>query len=427
MNKKIIPKYFGTDGIRGKYNELITKDFVYKIGKSLIKLNCKTIAISGDTRESTNELIDSLISGLKSQNINVIYCGVIPTPAIIYYTKIKSIMGIMITASHNPYYDNGLKIFNCGVKISLEDELKVENYIDTLSNEKIKKYKYEINNEATKYYVDMLKPYIINSNLKIIIDCANGATFDIASKVFQEITTQLYITGDKPNGININDRVGVMYIENIKHYINKTKFDIGFAFDGDGDRLIVVENNKIISGDQIAFIIAKYLKSKNKLKKNMIVLSMMTNLGILNKLNELNIEYILTPVGDKYLSQELEKGYSIGAESSGHIILNDINQTGDGILVSLFLLKIMNETNMSLSECLKDVLLYEEKTVNLTINNNEIINKEKINKLKLQLLDGKIIVRKSGTENLIRITVMAKTKDEVNYYVKELVNIIRGE
>lgn len=421
-------RYFGTDGIRGKYNEFITKELSYKLGRSLSVLGCNKLVVAQDTRMSSDILSKYLISGAMSAGIEVINAGVIPTQALIYYSKINNIFGVMITASHNMYEDNGLKVVKYGKKLSNFEEKVIEEYLD---EDIIIKELFElpIDNSVENLYYNNLENFSICSNLKIIIDCANGATFKIAPTIFNNVTNNLIVLADNPNGKNINENVGSTNLNNIID--NFKDYDIAFSFDGDGDRVLVVEDGKIIDGDQIIYLIAKYLKENNALNNNTVVLTMMSNIGILKSLESIGIKYVLTNVGDKYVVKELlENNYSIGGENSGHIILPEIIPTGDGILVSLLLLKIMKEHNCKLSDFLDGIDLYEDKMVNLKVNNKDIIYSDivqnEINKIQEEI-DGKVIVRKSGTENLIRLTVMAKTKKEVDKYMKRLINLIEGE
>lgn len=332
----------------------------------------------------------------------------------------------MITASHNPFHDNGLKIVNNGIKLCSDEELLIEKYLEEDTqcyfNETV-----NIDKVVYNTYYSFLEKYIIKSNYDITIDCANGATYQIASDIFDKCSKQLSIISNEPNGKNINNKCGVMYLSNIL----ETNPKIGFSFDGDGDRIIAVENNKIIDGDQIVYIIAMYLKMNGMLKNNTVALTKMSNIGILKKLTNENIKYILTDVGDKNVSKVLhDNNYSVGGENSGHIIINDILPTGDGMLIALFLIKIMHETKKTLNELLEGVHMYFDKMVNIKVKDRNIINKCSIVNMIKNIesnLDGKVIVRASGTEDVVRISVMAQSKEEVELNINKVVNLIEGE
>ncbi len=425
-------KYFGTDGIRGKVNETITFELAYKLGSSLKCLNCDTVVIGTDTRESKDMLSKAVALGAISTGIKVILAGVVPTPALIHYSKVNKILGVMITASHNPYQDNGLKVLNCGVKLSEDEELLVEENIDFDNKVELKELSLEENSNVEELYLNFLNTFEFKSNLKVAIDCANGASYKTAPYIFNKLTSNLSVTAVTPNGVNINENVGSTHISNLINFMKETKSNVGFSFDGDADRVLAVEDGKIIDGDQIIFIIAKYLKDNNKLNKNTVVLTKMSNLGILNRLTELDIKYTLTDVGDKYVVRELmEHNLSIGGENSGHIIMPDILSTGDGVLVAVTLLKIMNETNKTLHQLLDGITMYADKMINLKVEDKSIIKSEKVlNKIKeienKLGNEGKVIVRASGTENLIRVSVMAKTEQLVEENIEQLVSIIKG-
>lgn len=420
-------KYFGTDGIRGKFNETITKELAYKLGRSLIKLKCNRVVVATDTRESKDILSKYLIDGALFAGMEVINAGVIPTPALVYYSKINNIIGVMITASHNPFYDNGLKVLKSGMKLNLEEELLIESELEI----EVKYNSFDdlsIDKSVLDNYIDFLSDHKFYSNINIVVDCANGATYQSA-KILSDMCN-LTLIANNPNGVNINSFVGSTYLNHLRECMNLSEINLGFALDGDGDRVLAISNGEVIDGDQIIFIIATHLKKKNKLKDNTVVLTQMSNIGILNRLNELDINYILTPVGDKYVVKELsDKGYSIGGENSGHIILNDILSTGDGVLVIMYLLNIIKETNKSLNELLSDVIMYKDRMVNLSVRDKSIINSDTVSNKIIEIenkLDGKVIVRASGTENVVRVSVMAKTIEEVNMYINELVDLIGG-
>lgn len=426
-------KYFGTDGIRGVPNKKLTIELVTKLGQSLSQLNNKDVAVATDTRISKDMLAQAITAGTLSRGINVHFIGVIPTPALIYYSYIKGYTGIMITASHNPYTDNGIKVLNKGFKLSEDEECKIEEYIDCP-----KEYDGEIGilfDEANAKldYLAFVKKYVKKSNLKIALDCANGATYQTAKEVFSKVTDKLVIVADSPNGKNINNNCGSTHLELLKNTVLENQCDIGFAFDGDGDRVLCVDSKgNIIDGDKLIYLLAMYLKSKNKLKDNTVVLSIMSNLGLLKKLNELGIKIIETPVGDKHIIKALkDNNLSVGGENSGHIIVPDVLHTGDGVLNALLVTNLLSETNTKIESWFEDIHMYADKMVNVIVSDrNKVINNEKllkrINEIKNELNnDCKIIVRASGTEELIRVSVMAKSNDLVEKYSTELVNLVK--
>ena len=426
-------QYFGTDGIRGVPNKKLTVELVTKLGQALSQLNNKDVVVATDTRISKDMLAQAITAGALSRGINVHFVGVIPTPALIYYSYVKGYTGIMITASHNPYTDNGIKVLNKGFKLSEDEECKIEEYIECP-----KEYDDEIGilfDEANAKldYLAFVKKYVKESNLKIALDCANGATYQTAKEVFSKVTDKLVIVADSPNGKNINNNCGSTHLELLKNTVLENQCDIGFAFDGDGDRVLCVDSKgNIIDGDKLIYLLAMYLKSKNKLKDNTVVLSIMSNLGLLKKLNELGIKIIETPVGDKHIIKALkDNNLSVGGENSGHIIVPDVLHTGDGVLNALLVTNLLSETNTKIESWFEDIHMYADKMVNVIVSDrNKVINNEKlikrINEIKNELNnDCKIIVRASGTEELIRVSVMAKSYDLVEKYSTELVNLVK--
>lgn len=426
-------KYFGTDGIRGVPNKKLTVELVTKLGQALSQLNNKDVVVATDTRISKDMLAQAITAGALSRGINVHFVGVIPTPALIYYSYIKGYTGIMITASHNPYTDNGIKVLNKGFKLSEDEERKIEEYIDCP-----KEYDGEIGIlidevNAKLDYLKFVKKYVKKSNLKIALDCANGATYQTAKEVFSKVTDKLVIFADSPNGKNINNNCGSTHLELLKNTVLENQCDIGFAFDGDGDRVLCIDSKgNIIDGDKLIYLLAIYLKSKNKLNDNTVVLSIMSNLGLLKKLNELGIKIIETPVGDKHIIKALkDNNLSVGGENSGHIIVPDVLHTGDGVLNALLITNLLSETNTKIESWFEDIHMYADKMVNVIVSDrNKVINNEKllkrVNEIKNELdNDCKIIVRASGTEELIRVSVMAKSNDLVEKYSTELVNLVK--
>lgn len=427
-------KYFGTDGIRGVPNQKLTVELVTKLGSALTALNNKKVVVATDTRVSKDMLSSCITAGALAANLDVEFVGVIPTPALIYYSYKHNMTGVMITASHNPYTDNGIKVLNNGKKLSDIDEANVEELIDNPIAKSKEVGKYIINNNAILEYVDFIKSFTIKSNKKIVLDCANGATYKTAEMIFKNISNNLDIICNTPDGYNINNGCGSTHLEKLIERVKSTKADIGFAFDGDGDRVLCVDNNgNVIDGDMLIYILARYLKNNNKLNNNKIALSMMSNLGLLKSLKNYGIDVIETNVGDKYIVRALfDNNLSVGGENSGHIILPDLFHTGDGVLVATQIIKILEETNTNINDWLSDVKMYSDKMVNIKVkdkskvlNNNKLFSR--VEEIKKELNnDCKIIIRASGTEDLIRVSVMAKSQDLVNKYSDELVNIVNN-
>lgn len=417
-------RYFGTDGIRGEAYTKLTLELAYKVGRSLSLLNIDELVVGYDTRESSVDLANKLIEGAISVGLNVINFNVLPTPALILESYYRKSIGVMITASHNPYKDNGIKIIKMGYKIDDIDKTMIEDYIDGILTIRHKINGTVMNMESS--YLDYLSKYIIRTNLKIVIDCANGATSSFSS-IFDKMAKVKYISNN-PNGKNINENCGATHPLNLIN--NMDNYDLGIAFDGDGDRIIVVDNNKnVVDGDKLIYLFTNFFKKHDWLKKDTVVLTVMSNLGIINALNDLNINTTLTKVGDQnVLDCMIKNGYNLGGENSGHII-SPFSITGDGILNAMILLTILSEENKSLYELTKDIEMYPYKLINLKVSDKSIIENETI-KTKVKEYEnkfdkyGKIILRASGTEDLIRVTVMHKDESIMNECINTLVSLI---
>lgn len=425
-------KYFGTDGIRGVPNKTLTNELVYNIGRAIITLNCNDVYIATDTRISKDMLVCSLASGCMSMGINVHFLGVLPTPALMYYSMIKKGIGVMITASHNPYFDNGIKIVKEGKKLNEKEELEIEKVLENHIENKNYVGMMFFEKNAQNEYINFILSKSFKTKYKICIDCANGATIDVAQKIFSYINSNTKFYAVVPDGANINDGVGSTNIDYIRNKVLENNYDIGFAFDGDGDRVICVDSKgNVIDGDKLIYLIAMYLKRNNKLKNNIVALSIMSDLGLINSLKKHGIDVIECPVGDKYIYQAIvDNDLSLGGENSGHIIAYNDFHSGDGILIAVLVLKILESMNIDIDEFFNDVDTYEKTLINL-----KVINKQKIiksNKLKNKIEafknklnnDCKIILRASGTENLLRLLVMAKDIKDVNLISKDLVTTI---
>ena len=439
-------KYFGTDGIRGIAGESLTADLSFKVGKALGKLLTEEkehpkVVIGRDTRISCDMIEHALTAGLTSTGVNVMTVGTIPTPAIAYLTKtIETDSGIMISASHNPYQDNGIKIFGPdGFKLTDEQELEIESLID--NSEKIKNASFEKigkvygGNELTQKYIQHIKQSITGdlSDVKIALDCANGATTGVAPFIFGDLEADIETIGCQPNGVNINDNVGSTKIETISEFVKENNVDVGFAFDGDGDRVLAIDaNGNIVDGDKIMFILANHLKEQGELKDNMVVSTVMSNIGFYKAIEENGLQSVKTAVGDRYVVEEMRKNdYSLGGEQSGHIVLMNYATTGDGILTAVKLANIIKTSGKSLEELASEVSIYPQKLVNIKVidkktamEDSEILSEcEKVEK-ELEG-NGRILLRASGTENLIRVMVEASSDELTDKYCEQVARIVR--
>ena len=439
-------KYFGTDGIRGIAGESLTADLSFKVGKALGKLLTEKkehpkVVIGRDTRISCDMIEHALTAGLTSTGVNVMTVGTIPTPAIAYLTKtIETDSGIMISASHNPYQDNGIKIFGPdGFKLTDEQELEIESLID--NPDQIKKASFEkigklySGSELSQKYVQHIKQSISGdlSGIKIALDCANGATTGVAPYIFGDLEADIETIGCQPNGININDNVGSTKIDTISAFVKENNVDVGFAFDGDGDRVLAVDaRGNVVDGDKIMFILAKHLKEQDELKDNMVVSTVMSNIGFYKAIEENGLQSVKTAVGDRYVVEEMRKNdYSLGGEQSGHIVLMNYATTGDGILTAVKLANIIKSTGKSLEELASEVSIYPQKLVNIKVvdkkaamEDSEILAEcEKVEK-ELEG-NGRILLRASGTENLIRVMVEASSDELTDKYCEQVAKIVR--
>ena len=439
-------KYFGTDGIRGIAGESLTADLSFKVGKALGKLLTEKkehpkVVIGRDTRISCDMIEHALTAGLTSTGVNVMTVGTIPTPAIAYLTKtIETDSGIMISASHNPYQDNGIKIFGPdGFKLTDEQELEIESLID--NSEQIKNASFEKigkvygGNELTQKYIQHIKQSISGdlSEIKIALDCANGATTGVAPFIFGDLEADIETIGCQPNGVNINDNVGSTKIETISEFVKENNVDVGFAFDGDGDRVLAVDaNGNIVDGDKIMFILAKHLKEQGELKDNMVVSTVMSNIGFYKAIEENGLQSVKTAVGDRYVVEEIRKNdYSLGGEQSGHIVLMNYATTGDGILTAVKLANIIKTSGKSLEELASEVSIYPQKLVNIKVIDKKTAMEDsdilaECEKVEKELEgNGRILLRASGTENLIRVMVEASSDELTDKYCEQVAKIVR--
>ena len=442
-------KYFGTDGFRGEANIGLTVNHAFKIGRFLGNYfkNDKgesKILIGKDTRRSSYMLESALAAGITSSGSDAYLLHVTTTPSVSYIVRTEGFdCGIMISASHNPYYDNGIKILDSqGYKLEEAVLEELEKYIDS-KEDYIPLAKGEEIGRTVDYilgrnrYIAYLSTVVTKSfkDIKVLVDASNGAAYQISKNVFDILGADVEMMNNKPDGFNINLNAGSTHIENLAKKVKEGNYDLGIAYDGDADRCLAVdENGNIISGDHIIYIFAKMLKENGELNKNVAVTTIMSNLGLYKALDREGIEYIKTQVGDKYVSEEIKNnGYSIGGEQSGHIIFTKYATTGDGVLTSLKLIETMVKQKMPLSLMVKDLTIFPQslknvrvKDKNTVLQDQEIL--ETIDNITEDLGDsGRIIVRPSGTEPLIRIMVEAENEEICNKHIDTVSKIIEDK
>ncbi len=446
-------KYFGTDGVRGIANQELTPELAFKIGRcggyvlvqhSDLENEMPQVLVGRDTRISGQLLEQALIAGLLSVGIEVLQLGVISTPGVAYLTRTqKAAAGVMISASHNPAQDNGIKFFGPdGFKLADEEELEIESLLDseedTLPRPSAKGLgTLDDYPEGLQKYMEFLKETIPSDleGLTVCLDGANGSTSPLVNHLFADLETDFYTMGIRPDGININDGVGSTHPEKLSEFVVEKKADLGLAFDGDGDRVIAIdEKGAIVDGDKILYICGKYLKEKGKLKNDTVVATVMSNLGFHKAISESGMNAITTQVGDRYVVEEMRKsGYNLGGEQSGHIVFIDYNTTGDGLLSGIQLMNVMKETGKKLSELSSEIEEYPQKLVNIKVSDKygavEVpAIKNVINEVEKEMDgDGRVLVRASGTEPLLRVMAEAPTKEKVNYYVDKIAEIVIKE
>lgn len=444
-------KYFGTDGVRGEANVELTPELAFKLGRfggyvlSQHETEAPTVFVGRDTRISGEMLESALVAGLLSVGIHVYKLGVLATPAVAYLVKTEGASaGVMISASHNPALDNGIKFFGGdGFKLDDEKEAEIEALLDA-TEDTLPRPSAEGLGTLVDYPEGLRKyeGYLVSTGtplegMKVALDTANGAASTSARQIFADLGAQITVIGETPDGLNINLNVGSTHPEALQEVVKESQSAIGLAFDGDSDRLIAVdENGDIVNGDKIMYIIGKYLSEKGQLAQNTIVTTVMSNLGFHKALESAGINKAVTAVGDRYVVEEMRKsGYNLGGEQSGHVILMDYNTTGDGQLSAVQLTKIMKETGKSLSQLASEVTIYPQKLVNIRVEN---AMKEKamevpaiktiIEKMEEEMAgNGRILVRPSGTEPLLRVMAEAPTTEEVNYYVDTIAAVVKDE
>ncbi|MGQ7354981.1 phosphoglucosamine mutase [Streptococcus parasuis] len=444
-------KYFGTDGVRGEANVELTPELAFKLGRfggyvlSQHETDVPRVFVARDTRISGQMLESALVAGLLSVGIHVYKLGVLATPGVAHLVKAeKASAGVMISASHNPAQDNGIKFF-AGDGFKLDDalEAEIEALLDA-EEDTLPRPSAQGLGDVVEYPEGLRKyqQFLVSTGtelegMKVALDTANGAAATSARQIFADLGADLTVMAENPDGLNINEGVGSTHPEKLQELVKETGSQIGLAFDGDSDRLIAVdENGDLVDGDRIMYIIGKYLADRGLLAKNTIVTTVMSNLGFHKALDREGIEKAVTAVGDRYVVEEMRKeGYNIGGEQSGHVILMDYNTTGDGQLTAVQLTKIMKETGKTLSELAAEVTIYPQKLVNIRVENSM---KDKsmevpaiaaiIEKMEAEMAgNGRILVRPSGTEPLLRVMAEAPTDAEVDYYVDTIADVVRTE
>jgi phosphoglucosamine mutase len=442
-------KYFGTDGVRGVANSELTPELAFKIGRFggyvLTKDKERPKVIIGrDTRISGHMLEGALVAGLLSIGAEVMRLGVISTPGVAYLTKaLGAQAGVMISASHNPVQDNGIKYFGPdGFKLSDEQEHEIESLMDQEEDtlpRPVGGNLGQVNDyfEGGQKYLQFLKQTVDEdfTGIHVALDCAHGATSSLATHLFADLDADVSTMGTSPNGLNINDGVGSTHPEALAAFLKEKNADIGLAFDGDGDRLIAVdENGDIVDGDQIMYICAKFLNSEGRLKKNTVVSTVMSNLGFYKGLEEHEINSIPTAVGDRYVVEEMKKNdYNLGGEQSGHIIFLDYNTTGDGLLTGLQIVNIMKLTGKKLSELAGEMKKFPQLLINVKVTDKyKVTENEKVKEIITTVEqemngNGRILVRPSGTEPLVRVMAEAPTEELCRVYVERIVEVVKNE
>lgn len=440
-------KYFGTDGFRGEANQDLTLYHAIKIGRFLgyyfnkEKNGNGKIVIGKDTRRSSYMFEDALSAGITSSGSDAYLLHVTTTPSVSYVVRSEDFdCGVMITASHNPYHDNGIKIINSdGEKMDDEFLQKLEEYIDADIKDIDLKIGEEIGrthdfvggrNRYTAFLIQTVSKSF--KGKKVGLDCANGAASSIVKSVYDALGAETYVINNDPDGFNINVDCGSTHIEVLQKYVKENKLDCGFAYDGDADRCIAVdENGEVVDGDAILYICGKHMKEEGYLESNTIVTTIMSNIGLYKALDKIGINYSKTKVGDKYVHIEMsENGYELGGEQSGHIIFSKYANTGDGILTSLRLMEAMIDNKTSLSELRRDLKIYPQVLKNVRVNDKKaVLNDESIKNIiekeSESLKDtGRILVRESGTEPLIRVMAEAETEEVADKKVNNIVQAI---
>lgn len=441
-------KYFGTDGFRGEANVKLTVEHAFKVGRYLGwfygRDHKAKIAIGKDTRRSSYMFEYALAAGLTASGADAYLLHVTTTPSVSYVVRTEDFdCGIMISASHNPYYDNGIKVINrMGHKMEAEVEEKIESYIDGKTEELPLASKEAIGRTidyaaGRNRYIGHLISLATRSfkDMRIGLDCANGSAFSIAKSVFDALGAKTYVISNEPDGLNINTNCGSTHIEVLQDFVREKKLDVGFAYDGDADRCIAVdENGDVVNGDLVLYMCGKYMMEQGRLEGNTIVTTVMSNLGLYKACDKIGMKYEQTAVGDKYVYENMmNNGFVLGGEQSGHIIFSKHARTGDGILTSLMIMEVIMEKKQTLAKLCSDVKIYPQLLKNVrvtdkkTARENPAVQKAVDDVAAALGSDGRILVRESGTEPVIRVMVEAATDEICRQYVEQVIQVIRAE
>ena len=443
-------KYFGTDGFRGEANVTLTANHAFQVGRFLgwyygkdKEERCK-IVIGKDTRRSSYMFEYALCAGITSTGADAYILHVTTTPSVAYVTRTEDFdCGIMISASHNPFYDNGIKLINSrGEKMDEETILKIEDYIDGKIGELPDAHRENIGCTVDyavgrNRYIGYLISLATRSyqGIKVGLDCANGSSWMIGKSVFDALGAKTYVINAEPDGTNINMNCGSTHIEGLQKFVVEKGLDIGFAFDGDADRCIVVdEKGNVVNGDLILYVYGCYMKHRGKLANNTVVTTIMSNLGLYKAFDAEGISYEKTKVGDKYVYENMVKnGHRIGGEQSGHIIFRKYATTGDGILTAIKMMEVMIESKKPMSKLTEPVKIYPQLLKNIKVRDKKAAQSDTdvqkaVNEVSEKLgTDGRILVRESGTEPVVRVMVEAETSEICEKYVDYVLDVIRGK
>ena len=441
-------KYFGTDGVRGEANVVLTVEHAFKVGRYLGwyfgQEHKARIVIGKDTRRSSYMFEYALAAGLTASGADAYLLHVTTTPSVSYVVRTEDFdCGLMISASHNPYYDNGIKVINSeGHKMEAEVEAKIEAYIDGEIDEIPLATKENIGRTVDyaagrNRYIGHLISLATRSfkDMRVGLDCANGSASSVAKSVFDALGAKTYVINNEPNGVNINTNCGSTHIEVLQEYVKEKHLDIGFAYDGDADRCIAVdENGNVVDGDRIIYVCGKYLMEQGKLKDNTVVTTIMSNLGLYKACDKIGMKYEQTAVGDKYVYENmLKNGYVLGGEQSGHIIFSKHARTGDGILTSLMVMEAIIEKKQTLGTLADEVKIFPQLLKNVRVKDKKTALdnaavQAAVEKTAEELgTDGRILVRESGTEPVIRVMVEAASDEICEKYVDSVVKVIESE
>ena len=441
-------KYFGTDGFRGEANTVLTVEHAFKVGRFLGwyygQDHKAKVVIGKDTRRSSYMFEDALSAGLTASGADVYLLHVTTTPSVSYVVRTEDFdCGIMISASHNVFYDNGIKIINAeGRKLEAEIEDKIEAYIDGIFEEIPYAIREQIGctvdySAGRNRYIGHLISVATRSfkNKRVGLDCSNGSASTIAKSVFDALGAKTYVMNSEPDGTNINRNCGSTHIEYLQEYVKENALDVGFAYDGDADRCLAVdENGELVDGDKILYVCGKYLKEEGRLNGDTIVTTIMSNLGLYKACDKVGLKYEKTAVGDKYVSENMiANNYSLGGEQSGHIIFSKYATTGDGILTSLLLMEVMLEKKQSLGKLTEEIKIYPQLLRNVRVADKKAARENAAVVAAIAAVtkalgaDGRILVRESGTEPVIRVMVEAETDELCAQYVKQVIDVICSE